>query len=130
MAVPVSYYSKFNRHLGTFLIWLYNTFLIRVISLTTNKNGIRSSKSKWKEPRIWFNFLIFCRYLNLVQTENQHVAKTLKFWTYGGNIRYYHWTLYLKVHFCRVLRGNNSCKTYNFRIRVRNVQMVYFINIR
>jgi hypothetical protein len=23
------------------------------------------------------------------------------------------------------LKGNNSCKTYNFRIKVRNVQMIY-----
>jgi hypothetical protein len=47
---------------------------------------------------------------------------------------YFYWLLheigtfidfYMKLVLLSVFKGNNSCKTYNFRIRVGNVQMVY-----
>ena len=36
--------------------------------------------------------------------------------------------LYMKGELLSTLKGNNSYKTYNFRIKVGNVQMVYCSN--
>ena len=33
--------------------------------------------------------------------------------------------LYMKGPFKAALKGNNSCNTHNFKIKVRNVKMVY-----
>jgi hypothetical protein len=59
------------------------------------QNSIYSSKSNWKDKEFEYNFLIICRYLNLVQNqriivwqiENSQVVKTWKFWTKHGEIK-------------------------------------------
>jgi hypothetical protein len=38
---------------------------------------------------------------------------------------YFHWNLHERGHLS-TLKGNNSCKTYNVRINVGSVQMVYY----
>jgi hypothetical protein len=66
----------------------------------------------------------------LKQIDNSQVVTTSQFWTdYGKNKCYFHWTLHSwKGTLLSALKGNNSCKTYNFRIKVGNVQMVYWCN--
>ena len=56
----------------------------------------------------------------LWQTENLQVVTTLIFWTGYGGKQGMLISLNLEWH------GNNSSKTYNFRIKVWNVQMVYW----
>ena len=35
------------------------------------------------------------------------------------------WTLYERGLFLAALKGNNSCKAYNFRIKAINVEIIY-----
>ena len=79
--------------------------------LNDGQNGTRSSQSNGNDNECEYNFLIICKYLNLVknkriilrQTENSQVVTTLTFSTdFGKYICYYYLTC---LH---TLKGNNS----------------------
>ena len=57
------------------------------------------------------------------------VVTTLIFLTDYGKKSFVHWSLHERGSFCH-LKGNNSCKTYNFRIKVGNVEIVNWNNIK
>ena len=81
------------------------------------------------------NFLIICRYLNIVKNQRTSLLQIDKF-TNCNNIKilnklwgkmcYFDQTLNERWPFA-CLKGNNCFKTYNFLIKVENVQMVYSI---
>ena len=101
------------------------------------QNGTQSSKSSRKDNDFKNNFLIICRYLKLVnkqkiilhQIETSQVVSSFNIKILNRskerNIIYFHWDFIWKWILLSALKGNNSCKMCNFRIKGRNVQMVY-----
>jgi hypothetical protein len=64
---------------------------------------------------IWNNFL----------KQTMSTFPTLNLQLYG-NIYWFHWTLHEKGLFCSTLQESKSCKTYNCRFKVGNVDIVCF----
>ena len=59
--------------------------------------------------------------------ENSKVVTTLKFWKDFGEKMLFSYKVFMKGDsFDNTLKGNNSCKMYNFRIEVGYLQTVYF----
>ena len=116
------------------IICLYAVF-IRVISLMTDR--MVPGLACWMESDKEFDyiFLIIPRYLNLVinqwifllQIENAQVATTLKFWTdLGENICYFI-EFGMKYDPLSRFKWKSCPSAYNFRIKVGNVRMVYYV---
>ena len=68
--------------------------------------------------------------VNFIEIENSQVVTTFKIWTDNEkNAYHFHWTLHERQHILPDKKGNNSCKTYIFRIRDGIVQMVYYYGL-
>lgn len=90
------------------------------------QTGILSSKTKEQDNEFENNFLIICRYLNLVKkiSEANFIANKKFTICYNITISSRLWETIYVIFICMkgdllpVLKGNNSCKTYNFIIKV------------
>ena len=56
---------------------------------------------------------------------NINIVNSLRGYIYAILVK-----LSMKDDRCVILMGNNSCKKYNFIIKVQNVQMVYSVTFR
>ena len=96
------------------------------------QNGTRFGKSNEQDKNFEYNALITCRYLILVKNQKIIVFVNRKFTSRFNRLRGKRGWVYV-IFFELCIKGNpfarfewkNSDKTYNFRISVINVQMVY-----
>jgi len=98
------------------------------------KTGTQSSKSNGKDKEFEYYVLMLCRSLNFVAKAEDNFIGNSKFTScynikisirLGDKIYVIFIELSIKGNCFPALKDNNSCKTYNFRINVGNVQMVY-----
>ena len=118
------YYTRSQTGKSTgYQLTLKSLIFIWVISLTTDKIIMLPSefnKSNGKDNKSEYNFLLICRYLNLVKNQDNFLANTnynIKFWTnYGEKYMLFSLKLARKVTLLSPLKGNKYSKMYNFKL--------------